>query len=235
MASQADHGSSTGASPDSSTGPLTISHLGHACVLVEVADRRILVDPGGFSDDWHGLTDLDAIVVTHQHPDHLDPEHVPDLVRANPDAVLLVEEQARAMVPDLDTEAWSDVTVVQLGAVTLRGVGSKHAIINEFVPRVGNTGVLITAGEQPTFFHPGDAYDGDPGDVGVLALPINAPWCASKETIAFVRRIAPRFAFPVHDALLSARGRTLYCDHARNFSLDSTELVDLAGGEPRRF
>ncbi|GMA19980.1 hypothetical protein GCM10025862_20010 [Arsenicicoccus piscis] len=45
----------------------------------------------------------------------------------------------------------------------------------------------------------------------------------------------PRFAFPVHDALLSARGRTLYCDHARNFSLDSTELVDLAGGEPRRF
>ena len=37
------------------------------------------------------LTDLDAILVTHQHPDHLDPEHVPALIKANPQARVMVE------------------------------------------------------------------------------------------------------------------------------------------------
>ena len=70
---------------------MQIAHLGHAAVLVETDAVRILIDPGNFSDDWHGLTDLDAVLVTHQHPDHLDPEHVPALLATNPQARVLVE------------------------------------------------------------------------------------------------------------------------------------------------
>ena len=33
--------------------------------------------------------DLDAVLVTHQHPDHLDQERLPDLLRANPGAQLV--------------------------------------------------------------------------------------------------------------------------------------------------
>ena len=40
---------------------MKITHLGHAAVLLEVADRRVLFDPGNFSDRWHALTDLDAL------------------------------------------------------------------------------------------------------------------------------------------------------------------------------
>ena len=57
---------------------MRVTHLGHACLLVEVADRRILIDPGNFSSGFEELTGLDAIVVTHNHPDHFDPERVPD-------------------------------------------------------------------------------------------------------------------------------------------------------------
>ena len=53
-------------------------------LLVEMADRRILVDPGNFSSGFENLTDLDAILVTHNHPDHFDPEPAARLIRANP-------------------------------------------------------------------------------------------------------------------------------------------------------
>ena len=36
-------------------------------------------------------TDLDAVLVTHQHPDHLDPQNLPALLAANPSAMVLVE------------------------------------------------------------------------------------------------------------------------------------------------
>ena len=70
---------------------MRITHLGHAAVLVETENARILLDPGNFSDGWHGLTDLDAVLVTHQHPDHLDPKQVPALLAAKPRVRVLVE------------------------------------------------------------------------------------------------------------------------------------------------
>ena len=69
---------------------MKITQLGHSAVLVETSEVRLLIDPGNFSDAWHGLTDLDAILVTHLHPDHADPEHLPALVQANPGARVLV-------------------------------------------------------------------------------------------------------------------------------------------------
>ena len=41
---------------------MQITHLGHAAVLVETERARILIDPGNFSDRWHGITDLDAVL-----------------------------------------------------------------------------------------------------------------------------------------------------------------------------
>lgn len=214
---------------------MRLTHLGHSCLLVESADVRVLVDPGTFSHGFTELRDLDAVVVTHQHADHLDPERLPDVLRANPDARVLVEAEALAQNPDLatyDAQAFTAGTDVTLGDLRLRGVGDRHAVINEFLPRVGNTGLVVSADGEPTLLHPGDAYDAPVEGIDVLALPVNAPWCASKETIAFARRIAPRTMVPIHDALLSATGRGLYLDHARNFSLDDTQLVDFGDGEP---
>ena len=70
---------------------MRISHLGHSAVLLQTDEAQVLIDPGNFSDDWHGLTDLDAVLITHQHPDHADPEHLPALAAANPNARILVE------------------------------------------------------------------------------------------------------------------------------------------------
>src|SRR4051812_20211773 len=76
-----------------------LTHLGHACLLVETG-ARLLVDPGTMSD-FAGVRDLDAVLVTHQHRDHLDVTRLAALLAANPGASLVVDVDTAATVAGL--------------------------------------------------------------------------------------------------------------------------------------
>ncbi len=185
-------------------------------MLVEVAERRILIDPGAFSTvDTFALTGLDAVVVTHQHPDHLDRDRVGDLLAANAGAVLLADPMTAEELGH-PWRAHVDGDVTDLGGVTLRAAGREHAEILPSIPLVANVGVLVESADEPTLFHPGDSYGTAPSGVDVLALPLGAPWAKVSETVDFLRRVAPRTAFPIHDCTISDLAYGMYWAHASN-------------------
>ena len=207
---------------------MQVTHLGHACLLLEMAGTRVLVDPGEFTADFAPATDVAAIIVTHQHIDHLDKARFPDLVRRNPDAVIIADPQSAALLNDLGFDAIAQDGAPHLvGGVTLVPIGSIHALIHEDIPRVANVGVRLSAPGEPTFYHPGDTLAEDPGDVDVTAFPLNAPWQRSADMVAFLRRVGAREAIPIHDGLLNVTGRKLYLSQAR--ALGNTTIRDLAG------
>jgi L-ascorbate metabolism protein UlaG (beta-lactamase superfamily) len=218
---------------------MRITHLGNAAVLVETDDARILIDPGNLSDAWHSLTDLDAVLVTHQHPDHIDPSNIGQLLSANPAAKVLVEpsilgQVADGSIPELpNATAFPPDDQTVIGDVLITAVGGQHAIIHRDIPRIGNVGYVLRSAGQPTLFHPGDAYDTVPQGVDVLAMPTYGPWAAMKETVDFVRAVGALEGFPIHGELLNERGQNLIM--SRIDELTSMRLVDLRGGTTHEF
>ncbi|MDR1388093.1 MAG: MBL fold metallo-hydrolase [Propionibacteriaceae bacterium] len=209
---------------------MIVTHLGHSAVLVETGDRRLLIDPGDLSQAWHGLSELDAVIVTHQHPDHADPVHLPGLLAANPRAQVLVEPSSSELSGLPRARPLEAGQSVDLGSVRIRAVGGRHAVIHRDIPRIGNVGVVLEAAGEPRFFHPGDALEAVPAGVDLVGLPAHGPWCAMKEIIDFARALAAPRGFLIHDGLINQRGWRLSFDRLGQMS--GTELVDLRSGQP---
>ena len=182
---------------------MDLTKHGHACVVLSEGDRRLVLDPGMFTDPAV-LRGASAVLVTHEHPDHFAPEPLRAALAADPALEVWTNGSVAGHLEDLG----SRVHVVGDGdAVTVAGFdvtvhGELHAVIHPEIPRVGNVGFLV-GGEV---FHPGDALTVPGEPVTTLLLPVHAPWSKMSEVIDYVRAVDADQAYAVHDGLLNDTG-----------------------------
>lgn len=182
---------------------MELTKQGHACVVLSDGDRRLVIDPGGFTDA-SALDGANAVLVTHEHPDHF----LPDRLRAAMEADPALEVWTNGSVAGQLEGLAGQVHVVGNGdTFSTAGFevsvhGELHAQIHPDIPRIPNIGFLV--GGQ--VFHPGDALTVPEEPVATLLLPMHAPWSKVSEVIDYVRAVHADQAFAVHDALLSDAG-----------------------------
>lgn len=173
-----------------------LTHLGHAGLLVETDAARLLIDPGIMSR-IDGVRDVDAVLITHQHPDHLDVALVHEILAASPRAQLIVDPDTAAAVAGLPLYTVADVGErLHFGATTVDVLGGMHAAVFGDVPGCTNSAYLVDDG---ALLHPGDSFHVPAQDVDVLAVAIDGPWLKLAEAIGYVRHVGPRLAVPIHE------------------------------------
>jgi L-ascorbate metabolism protein UlaG (beta-lactamase superfamily) len=201
----------------------TLTRWGHACVQLERAGSRLVIDPGSFSD-LTVLGTADAVLVTHEHQDHV-----------------VVERLSAALATRSHLQVWAPAAVVDLldgagaavgrvhavhegDAFTAAGfdvvvLGEWHELVHPDVPRVANAAYLV----EGSVLHPGDSFTLPPAtaSVDVLLAPVSGPWLKLAGVIDYVRAVHPRVVVPIHDAPLSDIGTAM-----------ADRLVAALGGSP---
>jgi len=210
---------------------MRLTKFGHACLLVEEGNARLLLDPGTLSERFDELEGLTGLLFTHQHADHLDAARVRALLDRNPQAQVVSDEGSATILAEAgaDVHVAHDGDELTLGGIGIRVAGRDHAIIHPDIPRITNVGYLVGG----RLFHPGDAFTlpGDP--VEVLAVPAGAPWLKVVEPIDYLRQVRPKVAVPIHDRLLSDVGRSIHYGNLERLGAgDATTFLVLDDGKP---
>lgn len=182
---------------------LRLTKLGHACVRVEADGRRLVVDPGVWSDP-EALDGAEAVLVTHQHPDHCAVERLRDALSTHPDLHVWAPEDAVGPLggPGRQVHVTHPGAMLQVAGLDVEVVGEWHATIHPDIPRIHNVGYLLGG----TVLHPGDALTDPERPIDVLLVPVTGPWLKLAEVIDYVRAVRPGRALPIHDKIYSAAG-----------------------------
>jgi L-ascorbate metabolism protein UlaG (beta-lactamase superfamily) len=182
---------------------MELTKHGHACVVLADGERRLVIDPGGFTEPG-ALDGATAVLVTHEHADHFVPERLLAALDADPALELWTNKSVAAL---LDGPAGRVHVVGRGDAFSAAGFdvhvhGELHAEIHPEIPRIANVGFLVGG----LVFHPGDALTVPEEPVPTLLLPMHAPWSKTSELIDYLRAVHADQAYAVHDGLLNDAG-----------------------------
>lgn len=180
---------------------MQLTKFTHACVRLDDGDRSLVIDPGVFSEVDAALDGVGAVLVTHEHPDHLDVERLRAALDADSRLQVFAPEAVVAALGGRDGQA---VAVTAGGEFTaagfaVRAFGGQHAVIHPEIPVIANVGYLVDG----AVYHPGDSFTVPPVPVRTLLVPTNAPWSKASEVIDFAVSVRAPQAFQIHDSLIT--------------------------------
>ncbi|MET8132372.1 MULTISPECIES: MBL fold metallo-hydrolase [unclassified Streptomyces] len=173
---------------------MRITKYTHACVRLEHEGRVLVIDPGTWSEAA-ALNGADAVLVTHEHADHVD---VPRLAGLG----VPVHAPADASIPRLEVTGVSSGETFTAAGFRVRAVGGRHAFIHGGEPDCANLGYIV----DEAVYHPGDSLHVPEQPIETLLVPAQGSWLKTSEAIDFVKAIAPQRAFAIHDAQINDRG-----------------------------
>ncbi|GAB3121592.1 MBL fold metallo-hydrolase [Streptomyces calidiresistens] len=216
---------------------MELTKHGHACVRIVHGGRTLVIDPGAFGER-DAAVGADALLVTHEHPDHFDEGRLRSAMEADPAVELWAPRSVAGVMAAAfpgRVHAVGDGDTLTPAGFPIEVHGELHAVIHPDLPRVANVGFLVEDpdGSAGAIFHPGDALTVPEREVETLLLPVHAPWNKFSEVVDYVREVAPRRALAVHDGLLGPAGHTVY---GRNMGpagpgLGAAEYLRLEPGE----
>jgi glyoxylase-like metal-dependent hydrolase (beta-lactamase superfamily II) len=182
---------------------MKITKFNHACFYLEKDSRGLLFDPVEYTNQLPTITNLDAIIITHQHNDHFQPETLLKIQSQNPNVVIFTTQDNQNNIKNALIAKHGETK--KAGPFKLTFYGENHAeIIAGQIP-CQNIGTLV----DDYFANSADSFDAPPAHPTVLTAPVAAPWLKLSETMDFIAKTRPKIVLPAHDGLNSDLGNLI--------------------------
>jgi L-ascorbate metabolism protein UlaG (beta-lactamase superfamily) len=184
-------------------GELKITFIGHASLMLECGGKVIHIDPWTKAADYSKMPKADAILITHNHPDHLD-------VRA---VNAIRKEGTQIIIADDCLEKISDGTVIKNGekrkvlgfeveAVPAYNIVHLRPDGGPYHPKGEGNGYIITFG-RTRVYAAGDTENTPEmkalKNIDIAFLPMNLPYTMTPEMVAdAAKAFSPKILYPYH-------------------------------------
>ena len=182
---------------------MRIKKLGHCCLVIEVDSKRIMTDPGSYTiEEQIKERDIDLILITHEHGDHLHIESLKKILINNPNVKIITNNGVGKLLEEagIKYEVLENKISKKFFSVEFEAHDCKHEEIYKEYLQVQNTGYFI----NKRLFYPGDSFCNPGKPVEIIALPVAGPWTKVKDFMRYVLDVKPKVCFPVHDGMLTS-------------------------------
>jgi L-ascorbate metabolism protein UlaG (beta-lactamase superfamily) len=188
---------------ETTAGELKITFIGHGSLMFTFDGKIIHVDPVGREADYARLPKADIILVTHEHPDHLDPD-VLDLLQKDK-TLLVVTEICAGLVGDCVVMKNGDIRTadgLNIEAVPAYNMVHMRSEGIPFHPKGSGNGYMITFGDTRVYVA-GDTENipemRNLENVDIAFLPMNLPYTMTPEMAAeAAQSFMPKILYPYH-------------------------------------
>ncbi|MDB5157564.1 MAG: fold metallo-hydrolase [Mucilaginibacter sp.] len=181
---------------------MKISKYLHSCLVFELDGYKLLFDPGKFTFAENLVTpemfaDVNGIIITHIHPDHLDTENLKKIAGLS-GAPIYTNAQVGEVLQKkgIAHTVWHD-GMHHVGPFKLQAIPVIHELILDN-PLPQMTGFLI----NDKVLHPVDSMEDallKYQDIELLIMVTMAPFANELRIAGFADKLRPKQILPVHD------------------------------------
>jgi L-ascorbate metabolism protein UlaG (beta-lactamase superfamily) len=203
-----------------SGGNLTITFIGHGTLMFSYLGKTIHVDPWSKLADYSKLPKADIVLITHDHPDHLDPAALA-LITGDSTTTILTRACRDKGIEGTVMNAGDTMTVsgITIEAVPAYNIVNKRPDGRPYHPKGAGNGYILTFGGTRVYVA-GDTENTPEmkklRGIDIAFLPMNLPYTMTPEMVA--------------DAALAFKPKILYPYHFGD--TDTSRLVKLLAGHP---
>jgi L-ascorbate metabolism protein UlaG (beta-lactamase superfamily) len=177
---------------------LKITFIGHGTLMFTYQSKIIHVDPWTNLADYSKLPKADVILITHEHPDHLDAKAVA-AIRKDQTVILLTKSCADKITGGIVMKNGDTQTVA---GVKIEAVPAYNLDNKTFHPKGNGNGYVITFGKTRVYVA-GDTENipemKDLKSITIAFLPMNLPYTMTPEQVAqAAQTLHPKILYPYH-------------------------------------
>ena len=196
----APDGEKTMAVEKTSEGPLVIQPINHSALRLEFKGKQYYVDPAGTAA-WETMPKADAILITHEHQDHLSPQTINQIKKEGTRIVANAASVKKAGVGEvLEVGQKRQVLDITAEAVPAYNMNPER---QKYHPKDRkDNGYVLTFGDKRIYVA-GDT-EGTPEmkahkNIDIAFLPINLPYTMPpSEAAEAARAFKPKVLYPYH-------------------------------------